>query len=334
MHMKIAPIFCDGLVLQKDKPLYIYGTGVGKVNIKFQNKEFSAASSFAKWEVCLGKFPAGGPYELEITLSTNNETETKVIKDVYVGTVLLLAGQSNIQWTVADAKDFDLSYEIEENPLIRSFVTTRLEKHPHIDAKDGWVKVNKETQDHFSSLGLHLAEHIQKDRNEAVGFVGCWQGASNIRTWLPKELSITGDVYRGEYKGYEELYYDWSMLGQCYDYQFRTLVPFTFDSVVWYQGCSNTGDGTQEVYGKMLMSLINRWRYDLRQNLHFTVIELHDFEYGCATWHIVQDQIMNMPNIIDGVTAVPCKDISETNHIHPVDKRSLAKRIFEAVYKK
>ena len=113
MHMKIAPIFCDGLVLQKDKPLYIYGTGVGKVNIKFQNKEFSATSSFAKWEVCLGKFPAGGPYEMEITLSTNNETETTVLRDVYVGTVLLLAGQSNIQWTVADATQFGLSYDID-----------------------------------------------------------------------------------------------------------------------------------------------------------------------------------------------------------------------------
>ena len=337
MHMKIAPIFQDGLILQKDKPLYVYGTGIGNIKVKFQGKEFETNSIFAKWEVCLGKFPAGGPYEMEITLTTNHETETKILKDVYVGTVILIAGQSNVQWTVADAKQFGLSYDIEENPLIRTFVTTRLETHPHIDAKDGWVKLTKDMCEHFSALGLHLSEHIQKDRNEAVGFVGCWQGASTIQTWLPREICERADIYVDEiYQNRTalELYYDWNINGKCYDFQFRTLVPFTFDSVIWYQGCSNTNDGTEHKYGKLLLELINRWRYDLRQPLHFTVIELANLEPCCDTWHCIQEAQSNMPNIIDGVTAIECKDISEKTTIHPVDKRPLAKRIFETVYKK
>lgn len=337
MHMKIAPIFQDGLILQKDKPLYVYGTGIGKINVKFQGKEFTTTSVFAKWEICLGKFPAGGPYEMEITLTTNNETETTVLRDVYVGTVILIAGQSNVQWTVADAKQFGLSYDIEDNPLVRCFVTTRLEEHPHIDAKDGWVKLTKESCVHFSAVGLHLCEHIQKQTGEAVGFVGCWQGASTIQTWLPREICERADIYVDEIyqsRGALELYYDWNIMGTCYEYQFKTLCPFAFDSVVWYQGCSNTNDGTELKYGKLLLELINRWRYDLRQPLHFTVIELANLEPCCATWKDVQEQISNMPNILDGVTAIECKDISENTTIHPVDKRPLAKRIFETVYKK
>jgi hypothetical protein len=335
--MRIAPIFQDGLVLQKDKPLYVYGTGIGNIKVKFQGKEFETNSIFAKWEVCLGRFPAGGPFALEITLTTNHETETKILKDVYVGTVLLIAGQSNVQWTVADATQFGLSYDIDENPLIRTFVTTRLEEHPHIDAKDGWVKLSKDMCQHFSALGLHLAEYIHKDRNEAVGFVGCWQGASNIQTWLPKEICERADIYVDEIfqnRNALELYYDWNISGLCYEHQFKTLVPFAFDSAIWYQGCSNTSDGTERKYGLLLRELITRWRYDLRQPLHFTVIELANLEPCCDTWHLVQEAQSNMPNILDGVTAIECKDISETNTIHPVDKRPLAKRIFETVYKK
>ena len=336
MHMKIAPIFCDGLILQKDKPLYVYGTGIGNIKIKFQGKEFETDSIFAKWEVCLGKYPAGGPYEMEITLKTNHETETRVIKDVYVGTVLLIAGQSNVQWTVADAIGFGLSYDIAENPLIRTFVTTRLEKHPHIDAKDGWVKLKKDTCEHFSALSLHLAEYIQKETGEAVGFVGCWQGASTIQTWLPREICERADIYVDEIyqnRGALELYYDWNIIGKCYEYQFRTLVPFAFDSVIWYQGCSNTNDGTELKYGLLLRELITRWRYDLRQPLHFTVIELANLDNSSPTWKDVQMQISNMPNILDGVDVVESKDISESTTIHPVDKRPLAKRIYEQVYK-
>ena len=335
--MQVAPIFCDGLILQKNKPLYVFGSGEGTVKVKFLGKEFSANSFDDKWEVCLGKYPSGGPYTLEVELTDNNGSEVKIFKDVYVGTVLLIAGQSNVQWTVDDASDFGLSYDIEENTLIRTFVTSRLEEHSHIDAKDGWVKLNKQSCRHFSALGLHLSEYIQYDCNEAVGFVGCWQGASIIQTWLPKELCLRADLYTDAkvlYKNTPELYYTWNKAGLCYEYQFKTLCPFAFDSVVWYQGCSNTNNGTHEIYGNLLTELITRWRYDLRQNLDFTVVNLANLDSGAPTWSVVQEEIASMQNRLDGVNVVESKDVSESNTIHPVDKRPLAQRIFNQVYKK
>lgn len=337
MNMKIAPVFTDGVVLQKNKPLYVFGTGIGNVKIHFLGKEFEASSFDDKWEVCLGKYPSGGPYSMDITLIDNNGEETKTISDIYVGTVILIAGQSNVQWTVADAQQFGLTYDIDENPLVRTFVTSRLEEHPHIDARDGWLSLKKDNCHHWSALGLHLAEKLQSYRNEAVGFVGCWQGASKIQTWLPRDLCMRADIYVEEVSHHKktlDLYYDWNKPGLCYEYQFKTICPFAFDSAIWYQGCSSTSDGTEKKYGKLLIELISRWRYDLRQNLEFTVIELANLDNSCETWKDVQAQQIDIPNRLDGVKTVVCKDISESNTIHPVDKRPLADRIFNQIYKK
>ena len=337
MNMKLAPVFCDGVVLQKNKPLYVFGSGEGKAKVEFLGNEFSGTSFDDKWEVCLGKYDSGGPYEIKITLIDNNGEQVITLNDVYVGTVLLIAGQSNVQWTISNAQDEGLNYEIESNPLIRTFVTSRLEKHNKIDAKDGWVVLNKNTSSSFSALGLHLAEHLQKARGEAVGFVGCWQGGSIIQTWLPREICYRADLYTSAevmYKDSPELYYDWNKPSLCYEYQFKTLCPFAFDSVVWYQGCSNAGNGTSGIYGKLLLELITRWRYDLRQNLHFTVVEIANCDFGADDWGIIQKAQTDAPNYIDGVTTVESKDISESYTIHPVDKRPLAQRIFDEVYNK
>ena len=145
--------------------------------------------------------------------------------------------------------------------------------------------------------------------------MGCWQGGSIIQTWLPREICYRADLYTSAevmYKDSPELYYDWNKPSLCYEYQFKTLCPFAFDSVVWYQGCSNAGNGTSGIDGKLLLELITRWRYDLRQNLHFTVVEIANCDFGADDWGIIQKAQTDAPNYIDGVTTVESKDISES----------------------
>ena len=58
--------------------------------------------------------------------------------------------------------------------------------------------------------------------------------------------------------------YFWNRPGCFYVEMFRTLTPFSFTGVVWYQGESNTGRGEYKVYPDLLTRLIDIWREDLR----------------------------------------------------------------------
>jgi hypothetical protein len=92
-----APPFCEGMVLQCDVPLLVFGKAADgeKVTVNFRGTEASAVSN-GRWQVELPKQEAGGPFAL--TIQGTNKLE---FMDVYVGDVWVLAGQSNIAMETA-----------------------------------------------------------------------------------------------------------------------------------------------------------------------------------------------------------------------------------------
>ena len=55
---------------------------------------------------------------------------------------------------------------------------------------------------------------------------------------------------------------------------FKTIPPFAFKGVIFYQGESNVADGRSYQYRHLLPMLINNWRRDLGQELPFLVVQL------------------------------------------------------------
>ncbi|MFM8532027.1 MAG: sialate O-acetylesterase, partial [Acidimicrobiia bacterium] len=59
-----------------------------------------------------------------------------------------------------------------------------------------------------------------------------------------------------------------------YETMFKTIPPFAFKGVIFYQGESNVADGRSYQYRHLLPMLINNWRRDLGQELPFLVVQL------------------------------------------------------------
>ena len=101
--VKLAPIFKDHMVLQRDQKLPVWGTAnPGEkvtINLNQQNVIVQADKS-GRFAVDLDNEPAGGPYKLVAKGSSQ-----QIINDVLVGEVWFCAGQSNMVMLVSEAKD-------------------------------------------------------------------------------------------------------------------------------------------------------------------------------------------------------------------------------------
>ncbi|MFO7154752.1 MAG: sialate O-acetylesterase, partial [Caldicoprobacter oshimai] len=65
MALRLPRLISDGMVLQRDKKIKIWGWALPDetVTVNFMGKSYStAADAEGKWEVLLPKLPAGGPH--------------------------------------------------------------------------------------------------------------------------------------------------------------------------------------------------------------------------------------------------------------------------------
>lgn len=336
--MELAKVFCDNAVLQAGKPVRVFGNGDGEGVIEFNGKSYPVKSKDGYFEAVLDVETYGGPYELKATL--NGVVTT--IKNIMVGEVILCAGQSNMQWRLEDGKDCKEAPKGKANSMLRAYVTKRLEANDSFDSDSGWVVCEEDNVSQWTALGYYIAEMINAKFGCAVGVLCCFQGASNIHTWISRARTLKDDLRMdGEkalYKEMENLYFDWNTPGTCYEYQFKPIAPYTVSRVYWYQGCSST-NAAASTYDKLLKALVEEWRKDLKDNVPFVIYQLHDFPipdlgYIKDEWKVVQKAQEDAPKYIDNCICIKTADISEHETIHPVNKYPLAIRTMETVYGK
>lgn len=107
--MKLAELFTDGIVFQRDMPIRVFGTGKGEGKVVFLGEEVSFTNAAdGKWVVELPPKAFGSGYEMQIWL--NGERHT--LRNVSIGDVWLLGGQSNMEMPLFRARQ---GFEIAKN---------------------------------------------------------------------------------------------------------------------------------------------------------------------------------------------------------------------------
>ncbi|MDE5897196.1 MAG: sialate O-acetylesterase [Clostridia bacterium] len=323
--MELASIFSDNTVLQAEKPVRFFGTGKGKIAITLGDRTYERDVLEDRWVMELPAQPYGGTYDVRVRL----QDRERLLKNVTFGDVFLCAGQSNMQFEIGDEKG---AAEVRDDPGIRYFVSDRIEAYVGQRSADGWTVCKKSTAGNWSALGLHVAERYRKKYGVPVGIVGCFQGASAIRSWLPEselDESVYVPIEERHFDSREPLYADWNGDGVLYRRTFSPVAPFAFKGVIWYQGESDTTVAEGKVYTRLLTRLIGSWRRALRDNaLPFTVVEICDYDVrGDEGWRAIQACQQAVAGLTEGVTVVTSKDVCEHANIHPCNKEDLAEKI-------
>lgn len=186
-NVKLPLIFADGMVLQHNKPIPVWGWAAAGENIEVNfNKQRvkTKAGKDGKWLLHLKPELAGGPYVLSVTGKNSIS-----LKDVLVGEVWICSGQSNMEFTVNKALNATEEMKQADFPMIRQFFVERdLSSVPKSDIKSGrWDSCNKETVGHFTAVGYYFAKKLYASLKIPVGLIHTSWGGTCAETWTSRE---------------------------------------------------------------------------------------------------------------------------------------------------
>lgn len=186
--MKLSGIYSDGMVLQRNAKVALHGQCEGggqTVRVVFRGVTCCAdADPGGNWEVTLEGLEPGGPDELVITAGD----EELVLRDVWVGDVWVLAGQSNMELPVRRTLDL-LAEEVRglDLPMIRQFaVPQSYDFHGPREDLDGgaWIPATPEGLLGFSAAGFFFAQEIHERYGVPIGLIQTAVGGTPIEAWM------------------------------------------------------------------------------------------------------------------------------------------------------
>lgn len=185
--VKLPRLISNGMVLQRDVPLKIWGWAdpSEKVKVEFLGKTYRAkADKRGNWKIELPAIAAGGPYTMKV-----NELE---VKDILMGDVWLCSGQSNMELMVYRVLDlFQKEIEQTNNTHIRYFKPTiRTDSQtPQNDFKEGtWLPATQENILNFSSLSYFFGDQLYQKYKVPIGLINNAIGGSSIESWVSEDF--------------------------------------------------------------------------------------------------------------------------------------------------
>lgn len=188
---EFAPVFTDGGVLQRDRPVSIWGTGQegDVVTVEILNQSASATVKDRKWRVTLPPLPATASTTLRLGGTTSRELSNIAIGEVWLG-----LGQSNMEWRLNQCGEFSAEVlRTADNAGIRQL---KIPLRPY--AGDpmpafAWKTFDAKSAGFFSAVTYFFASKLQQELGVVVGIINCSFGGTTIEAWMSrKALTAAG----------------------------------------------------------------------------------------------------------------------------------------------
>ncbi len=283
-EFKVSGAFSSNMVLQREKPIKIWGFSTdvgGKVFGEFAGQTANATvGEDGKWTLTFA--PERYSREGRELVIYDDKNHREVFSDVLVGDVYLLGGQSNAEVNLSHCMSFTPSLEFYEDEAIRlfpqtqNFVYTHQEfcNHPQRDIVNpewSWRKPTREAACAFSAMGFYFARELAKFVDVPIGLVMMAAGGACIRELLPEELAHNEGYYFGanvRESGY-------------YNTLIHPLIGLSFRAMLFFQGESEALDrALAEKYTYELALLVADERRSFGFEFPFYNVQLSNY---CVT---------------------------------------------------
>ncbi|NII25315.1 sialate O-acetylesterase [Pseudoflavitalea sp. X16] len=195
-NITLPKIFSDNMVLQRNKPIPVWGWAAAneKITIQF-NKQVKTvkADKTGQWKLALDPEQAGGPFQL-IAKGKN----TLTISNILVGEVWICSGQSNMEWTVDGSNNKEEEIKNANFPLIRHFkVPKTVAGAPLKDLTGGaWEVCSPQTVANFTAVGYFFARDLYLQLNIPIGLINTSWGGTMVETWASKEAFQNSEEFK------------------------------------------------------------------------------------------------------------------------------------------
>ncbi len=189
-EVTLASVFTDHAVLQRDKPLPVWGKAdPGEmITVALGSEKITTTTNpDGKWQVYLPAQPVSKD-PLTLTLTGKN---TITRSDILLGDVWLCGGQSNMDLALGaiGVPDEIASADL---PLIRHFrVGYHFANSPADEVQGNWQPCSPGTAPGFSAVGYYFGKKIHAETGVPIGLLTNAVGGTNIELWISQEKLLS-----------------------------------------------------------------------------------------------------------------------------------------------
>lgn len=270
LKLTVGSCFADNMVIQRNENIVVSGSGADGAQISVtimggdQSVQGSALVEDGKWRVEIeNTLPAGTGYIMTVTAG-----EVGIeYKNIAIGDVYLLAGQSNMERMISLLGDASPANGVTNpaNSNIRFF--NYYKGYAETDGGNGstvplddpmyntWsIMASQNMIKEVSAVGFYFADEVQRSEGVPIGLYSVAVGGTAIDKWLPG-----GELYNSRI------------------YPFRDMA---ISGILWYQGEQDAIEKmTSDVYAEKMARLIDEYRALWQtENLPFYYAELMRIE--------------------------------------------------------
>lgn len=267
-------------------------------------------AAHGKFEGLLPMLPPGGPYafHLELVNAAGAPVAELKVKNVLVGDVWILAGQSNMEGVghaSHAAKPHQMlrcfhmndQWAVAKDPLHRMWECV---DDAHVIISGGNRPARRI---HCTGPGMAFAHEMFRRTGVPQGLIACAHGGTSMAQWDPAK----------KFEGGKSLY----------GATVRRLKKNggKVRGVLWYQGESDTGPEAARVYTQNMVRLVKAFRRDTgNPTLPFAMVQIGRL-VGCPDssskgWNLVREEQRKLPSKIKNLAVVASLDLPLDDLIH------------------
>jgi sialate O-acetylesterase len=291
----------DFQVMQRDAPAIVRGTAsaAGRLRLSVASRgkpvldRVLASVPAGEWSAQLSRIPAGGPYEIALSLGSDRF----VAREVYVGDLWVLAGQSNM---VGRARLENLEQPDERVHVLRADGTWAVAVEPLHERRE-----NADGLPIGAGLGLPFAKEMVRRTGVPIGLLPIARGGTSLWQWDPALKD----------KGPESLY--GAMIDRVRKAGGRVK------GVLWYQGEADSVEDRAAQYAGRFRSFVAAVRSDLGDpDLPFYYAQLSRYageeeaRRTAQAWNRIQETQRLAESTIPNVRMAAAVDLELEDRVH------------------
>jgi len=192
--LQAAPIFSDNMVVQRGKPVRVWGWSgdeSGTVSVRWECGEHSVSASTAvyrsEWSLMLPPLAAGLSGELVVS----DRWDEIRFRNVITGDVWFAGGQSNMELELVNCRNGPAELAACANSNIRFYQVVKRavvdDDYLREEAQAKWQICAPDTAAMLSAAAYFFARKINADLSIPIGIINCSWGGTSISTWMSRE---------------------------------------------------------------------------------------------------------------------------------------------------
>jgi len=306
-QLRLANVFSENMVLQRDQPLKIWGQSSpnSPVQVRMSTGERAETTSDATggWAVKLPAMKAS--LNGSVALSVTSGSRKITLKNLLVGDVWVCSGQSNMEYKMEAVNDSAAAIAAADHPNIR--LLTNPDTHSstpwtELPLRARWSVCQPATAKQFSAVAYYFGRKLNADTGIPIGLICASAGGTRVELWSGGEL---------------------------YNSRIHPYTRLPIKGVIWYQGEANISDGA--AYTEKLCKMVSDWRAAWGMGeFPFYFVQIAPFKYENVPpqklpelWAAQTEAMKRIPH--SGMAVI--NDVGNFENIHPKDKAPVGERL-------